>query len=207
MSTHRNRHIERSKLMDLKTDKVIWLPEHNEKTYHQNRAIGSLEILKSILQNKFLCHIGCSTGIITQYFSKVCSKILALDIEDDAIKQTLNRKYNCKIDVKKIDAIEYLQKNPEINPEVFYAWANDMDFWVDNILNLRAHTNPTIILGIGLQRLVSPVENEQPLQLTTAKKLKEKYNGEIKLFSFPVSEYTLKNNGTFGLLILKPEKD
>jgi len=184
---------------------IISAPD--EKVYHKNRAIASLEELKDILDNKFLCHIGSSTGVITEYFSKVCSKILALDIEDDAIKQTLNRKYNCEIDIKKADAIEYLQENPDVNPEVFYAWTNDMDFWVDNILNLRAHTNPIIILGIGLQRLVSPVENGRPLQLITARKLKEKYNGEIKLFSFPVSEYTLKNNGTFGLLVLKPKED
>lgn len=188
---------------------VVNLSEFNEKFYHQNRAIASLEALKDILDNKFLCHIGCSTGIITQYFSKVCSKILALDIEDDAIKQTLNRKYNCKIDVKKIDAIEYLQKNPEINPEIFYAWTNGMSEWVDHIVKLRGRTNPTIILGIGLQKAVSPVENEKPLQLEEAKKLKKKYGGEIKLLSFAHNSpnVTRAKKGAFGLLILKPEKD
>ena len=185
---------------------MVWVAD--EKTYHRNRAIASLEALKDILDNKFLCHIGCSTGIMTEYFSKVCSKILALDIEDDAIKQTLNRKYNCEIDIKKADAIEYLQENPEINPEIFYAWTNGMSEWVDHIVKLRGRTNPTIILGIGLQRLVSGVgEDGQPIQLTHAKRLKEKYNGEIVMFSFPVSKHTLKNNGAFGLLILKPEKD
>ena len=40
-----------------------------------------------------------------------------------------------------------------------------------------------------------------------AKILKEKYNGEIVMFSFPMSDNSLKEAGAFGLLILKPEKD
>ena len=190
---------------------IVNLSVFNEKFYHQNRAMASLEALKDILDNKFLCHIGCSTGIMTEYFSKVCSKILAIDIEEEPIKQTSERKYNCEIDIKKADATEYLQENPDVNPEVFYMWMNynAMQPWIDKVMDVRGHTSPTIILGIGLQKVVSPVENEKPLQLEQAKKLKKKYGGEIKLLSFAHNSPNVPRSkkGAFGLLILKPEKD
>jgi hypothetical protein len=175
------------------------------KVYHENRAKKTSENLKDILENKFLCHIGCHTGVVTQEFSKVCSKILAIDIEESSIEETSQRTYDCPVDIKKIDAIKHLEENPDVNPEVFYLWMNykAMEPWIDKIMDVRGHTNPTIILGIGLQKVVSPVENGEPLQLVEAKRIKEKYNGNIRLASFPIADFTRRNQGVFGLLILK----
>lgn len=184
---------------------LSFLPQ-GQDVYHKNRSQKSLQILKDVVENKFLCHIGCASGIMTEYFSKACSKILAIDIEDEPIIQASRRKYNCETDIKKADAIKYLQENTEINPEVFYLWTNytDMRDWVEKIIELRGHTNPTIILGIGMQKVVSPVENGEPLQLKEAKKLKEKYNGSIQLVAFPiVAKSRNVFTGAFGLLILK----
>ena len=180
------------------------LPEDG-RAYHENRAKKTSEILKDTLEDKFLCHIGCQTGIVTQEFSKVCSKILAIDIEESSIEETSQRTYDCPVDIKKIDAIKHLEENPDVNPEVFYLWMNykAMEPWIDKIMEVRGHTNPTIILGIGLQKVVSPVENGEPLQLVEAKRIKEKYNGNIRLASFPVSDFTRRNQGAFGLLVLK----
>ena len=141
---------------------------------------------------------------MTQEFSKICSKILAIDIEEFATKETLERKHHCPVDVQKIDAIKYLEENPKINPEVFYLWMNyrGMEPWIQKIMEVRGHTNPTIILGMGLQKVVSPVENGEPLQLKEAKRLKEKYDGDIKLISFSATE-TKVDRGAFGLLVLK----
>ena len=84
-------------------------------------------------------------------------------------------------------------------------WMNykAMEPWIDKVMDVRGHTNPTIILGIGLQKVVSPVENGEPLQLVEAKRIKEKYNGNIRLASFPIVDFTRRNRGAFGLLILK----
>lgn len=176
-----------------------------EDEYHDNRAMESLNQLSRLVKDKFLCHIGCSTGVMTESFSKVCSKILAIDIEEEAIKETSERKYNCKIDIEKTDAIKYLQENPEINPEVFYLWMNynAMESWVEKILEVRGDTNPTIILGIGMQRFLSPVDkNGDPLQLLKAKELRDKYDGQIKLMSFSLRKHSRKKMGLFGFLIL-----
>ena len=184
------------------------IPSENE--YHDNRATESLNQLSRLLEDKFLCHIGCSTGVMTESFSKVCSKILAIDIEEEPIKQTSERKYNCKIDIEKTDAIKYLQENPEINPEVFYIWMNykDMESWVEKILELRGDTDPTIILGIGMQRFLSPVDNDgNPLQFLQAQELRDKYKGQIKLMTFPTNGNPEKRMGLFGLLILNAPED
>jgi len=181
-----------------------------EDEYHDNRAIESLNQLSRLLKDKFLCHVGCSTGVMTESFSRICSKILAIDIEEESIKQTSERKYNCKIDIEKTDAIKYLQENPEINPEVFYIWMNHdaMESWVEKILEVRGDTNPTIILGIGMQRFLSPIDNNgDPLQFLNAKELSDKYNGQIKLITFPMDKHSKKKLGLFGLLILNAPKD
>tara|TARA_Y100001937_G_scaffold66497_1_gene90952 strand:- start:190 stop:921 length:732 start_codon:yes stop_codon:yes gene_type:complete len=180
--------------------------------YHENRAKNTAKAAENVTKNKFLCHIGCHTGIVTQQFSKNCSKILALDIEEHHCKETLERKYSCPVDVKKMDAIKYLQENPDVNPEVFYMWMNykAMQPWIDKVMDVRGHTNPTIILGIGLQKVVSPVKNGQPLQLVTARKIKERYKGSIKLVSFPIISSMksdendfVEKGGAFGILVLK----
>lgn len=173
--------------------------------YHQNRAKESVEVVEDLVKDKFLCHIGCHTGVVTQEFSKKCKSILALDIEEHHCKETLDRKHNCPIDVKKMDAIKYLQENPDVNPEVFYMWMNykAMQPWIDKVMDVRGHTNPTIILGIGLQRVISPVKDGKSLQLEQAKKLKQKYSGNIKLFSFSATPQHRARLGAFGLLILK----
>tara|TARA_Y100000361_G_scaffold135960_1_gene136236 strand:- start:288 stop:935 length:648 start_codon:yes stop_codon:yes gene_type:complete len=181
-----------------------------EDEYHDNRAIESLNHLSGLLKDKFLCHIGCSTGVMTQSFSRVCSQILAIDIEEESIKQTSERKYNCEIDIEKTDAIKYLQENPEINPEVFYLWMNykAMEPWVEKILEVRGDTNPTIILGIGMQRFLSPVNNDgDPLQFLKAKELRDKYKGQIQLMHFPLRKYSKQIKGIFGLLILNAPED
>ena len=181
-----------------------------EDEYHNNRAAESLNHLSGLLKDKFLCHVGCSTGVMTESFSKVCSKILAIDIEEEPIKQTSERKYNCKIDIEKTDAIKYLQENPEINPEVFYIWMNynAMESWVEKILELRGGTDPTIILGIGMQKFLSPVDkNGDPLQFLKAQELSDKYDGQIKLMSFPLKKHSRKKMGVFGLLILNAPED
>ena len=181
-----------------------------EDEYHDNRAIESLNQLSRLLKDKFLCHVGCSTGVMTESFSRVCSKILAIDIEEESIKQTSERKHNCKIDIEKTDAIKYLQENPEINPEVFYTWMNHdaMESWVEKILEVRGDTNPTIILGIGMQRFLSPIDNNgDPLQFLNAKELSDKYNGQIKLITFSMHKHSQKKLGLFGLLILNAPKD
>ena len=172
--------------------------------YHQNRAKESVKAVEDLVKDKFLCHIGCHTGVMTQEFSKKCKSILALDIEEHHCKETLDRKHSCPIDVKKMDAIKYLQENPDVNPEVFYMWMNykAMQPWIDKVMDVRGHTNPTIILGIGLQRVVSPVKDGKSLQLEQAKKLKQKYSGNIKLFSFSATKAKAKL-GAFGLLTLK----
>ena len=183
---------------------LVSLPEDG-RVYHDNRAKKAAQEIQDITKNKFLCHIGCHTGVVTQEFSRNCNKILAIDIEEHHCKETLERKHHCPVDVKKIDAIKYLGENPEVNPEVFYMWMNykAMEPWIDKVMDVRGHTNPTIILGIGLQKVVSPVENGQPLQLVEAKRIKEKYNGNLRLVSFPIADFTRRNQGAFGLLILK----
>jgi hypothetical protein len=110
--------------------------------------------------------------------------------------------------VKKADAIKYLAENPDVNPEVFYFWTNknSMEKWIENIIELRGHTSPTIMLGIGLQRINSQIVDGVPIQLLEAKRLKEKYNGEIEMMNF--SSTTNKVGlmgmmGVFGLLKIK----
>jgi hypothetical protein len=182
---------------------LSWLPQDGV-IYHQNRAKKCAKSVEDLITGRFLCHIGCHTGVVTQQFSKNCSKILALDIEEHHRKETLARQHNCPVDVKKMDAIKYLQENIDVNPEVFYMWMNyrAMQPWIDKVMDVRGHTNPTIILGIGLQKVVSPVKKGKSLQLEEAKKLKQKYSGSIRLFSFSTSEAKGKR-GAFGVLILK----
>ena len=81
-----------------------------------------------------------------------------------------------------------------------------MEKWIENIIELRGHTSPTIMLGIGLQRINSQIVDGVPIQLLEAKRLKEKYNGEIEIMNF--SSTTNKVGlmgmmGVFGLLKIK----
>ena len=183
---------------------LSWLPRDG-LIYHQNRAKESVKAVEDLVKDRFLCHIGCHTGVVTQEFSKKCKSILALDIEEHHCKETLERKHSCPVDIKKMDAIKYLQENPDVNPEVFYMWMNheSMQPWIDKVMDVRGHTNPTIILAIGLQRVVSHVEEGKSLQLEEAKRLKEKYSGSIKLFSFSTTTESKAKRGAFGVLILK----
>ena len=180
----------------------------NGKAYNINRAKALAELVEKDISGKFLCHIGCHTGVVTQRLSKQCRKILAIDVEQECIDQTSERCYDCPTDIKKADAIKYLAENPDVNPEVFYFWTNknSMEKWIENIIELRGHTSPTIMLGIGLQRINSQIVDGVPIQLLEAKRLKEKYNGEIEMMNF--SSTTNKVGlmgmmGVFGLLKIK----
>lgn len=180
--------------------------------YHKNRAKESLRQL-NLLENKFLCHLGCGDGTMTQELSKTTNRILALEINTDEYNKALEKKYDCPIEIHRSDAFEYLEKQSSINPDVFYLWVNysAMEDWIEKIIELRGHTHPTIILGIGMHKFCAPVDNNgDPVQLLKAKELKEKYQGQIKLTSFPLGNISLgrqQNNGLFGYLILNVQKE
>ena len=177
-----------------------------EEDFHRNRANESLEQLRPLLQNKFLCHLGCGNGIMTKAFSEATSNILGLEKEkipfDIATKEDY---YHCPVEFHHCDAFKYLQENPEINPDVFYFLFNynAVESCIERIIELRGHTNPTIISGIGMHRFMAPVDdNGDPLQFLKAKELKEKYNGEIRLMKFPINRFAAAKMGLFGVLIL-----
>ena len=150
-----------------------------------NKGKALCKVVKDIIKNKYLCHIGCSDGSVTYEFSKHAKKILGIEIEDKA-KEAKQKKYECDTTIVQSDAVEYLRENEDIKPDAFYfhanygPWKGGMQWWLERIIELRGETNPTVFFFISLHPDTGGVpKTGKCLQLEAAEFIQNIYGGNI----------------------------
>ncbi len=145
------------------------------------RAAAITTALSGVLSNKFICEIGCDNGEVLYGFSEIAKQTLGIEINKDQVEEAKNRQYLCETTIENADAYEYLEKNPHINPDVFYYWssARGMRRDIDKIIELRGKTNPLILSGFSLDPKSGETRKGRSLQLAMAKNIQETYGGEI----------------------------
>jgi len=152
----------------------------------KNKSRGEIicELAKKKITGKTLCHIGCGTGEITQEFSKLAKKIIAIEIEEDKVKDAKKLNYACETEIVYGDAYEYL-KNLNTKPETFYFWAGfrpkvgGMQWWLETVIKLFGKDAPDVIFGISLSKHNGHHVDGIPLQLNSAKIIQKIYGGDI----------------------------
>ena len=158
--------------------------ETDSKMKYKSRGEVICDLAKKKITGKTLCHIGCGTGEITQEFSKLAKKIIAIEIEEDKSKDAKKLNYGCETEIVHGDAYEYL-KNLSTNPETFYFWAGfrpkvgGMQWWLEAVIKLFGELAPDVIFGISLSEHNGHYVDGIPLQLNTAKMIQKIYGGNI----------------------------
>jgi len=180
------------------------------------RAKAFAEELKEYINGKFVFEVGCHEGDVLYEFSKYASKVVSVEFNEEPAMIAKEREYECDAVVEHGDAIQYLQENRDVVPDVFYSWSNEgkMEWWIQQILELRGETSPTIITGISLMPQTGGFDHpyewtgsgwKNPRQLIEAKRIKGKYGGKFVSATFDTTGPT--SIGMFGALIMEGEKN
>ena len=187
-----------------------------DREANKPRAKAFVEELKEYINGKFVFEVGCHEGDVLYEFSKYASKVVSVEFNEEPALVAKGRQYECDAIVEHGDAIQYLQENRDVVPDVFYSWSNEgkMEWWIQQILELRGETSPTIITGISLMPQTggfdhpyewSGSEWKNPRQLIEAKRIKGKYGGKFVSETFDTTGPT--SIGMFGALVIEGKKN
>ena len=182
------------------------------------RAQAFVEEIKELINGKFVFEVGCHEGDVLYEFSKYASKVVSIELNEEPALVAKGRQYECDAIVEHGDAIRYLQENRDVVPDVFYSWSNvgGTEWWIQQILELRGETSPTIITGISLMPQTGGFEPpyewgasgwKNPLQVIDAKKLQEKYGGRFVHATFELPPGSPCSLGMFGALVMEGKKN
>ena len=194
-----------------------------DKESNKTRSKAFVEEIKELINGKFVFEVGCYEGDVLYEFSKYASKAVSVEFNEEPTMIAKEREYECDTVVEHGDAIQYLQENRDVVPDVFYSWSNvgATEWWIQQILELRGETSPTIITGISLVPHTGGFDPpyewtgsgwKNPLQLIEANKLQKKYGGKFVGITYDMPECkTIHSNvcsvGMFGALIMEGEKN
>ena len=197
---------------DLRDAKVDDVWSHGREA-NKIRAQAFVEEIKELINGKFVFEVGCHEGDVLYEFSKYASKVVSVEFNEEPALVAKGRQYECDAIVEHGDAIQYLQENRDVVPDVFYSWSNvnAMEWWLQQILELRGETSPTIITGISLMPRTGGFDHpytwtasgwKNPLQLIEAKRIQDKYGGKLVGITYDIPGW-----GMFGAIVIEGKKN